>query len=332
MGSPKSSRRTPRSSPILAKTPKHFAPPILRNTATGFELSQTPAILEYLGEKFGLVPHSLEDKARARQVALSACDFLADGRAPFHPVKPTESYAIQKDEAAVAVAEFTAEGGRLDRWLAHFATLVDNKPRYLFGDTITYADCALFHVLDAAMSQFPDAWDEPSREKLARRSAAHEAHHDARDARRLPQGRRPRALGRRLDDVGTHAGRISTPPAVVVGRGVVVDAREALGQGPRYRGHGRPPRVDAPESASSDGVTSARTTKASKSTAHVSRNAAWFNMVVVEKNKPENATAMITAADEMTVPVRAAASTHASRSDNRPTKRYSWTLARKKMS
>ena len=92
--------------------------------------------------------------------------FLADGRAPFHPVKPTESYAIQKDEAAVAVAEFTAEGGRLDRWLAHFATLVDNKPRYLFGDTITYADCALFHVLDAAMSQFPDAWDEPSREKL----------------------------------------------------------------------------------------------------------------------------------------------------------------------
>ena len=83
---------------ILAKTPKHFAPPILRNTATGFELSQTPAILEYLGEKFGLVPHSLEDKARARQVALSACDFLADGRAPFHPVKPTESYAIQKDK------------------------------------------------------------------------------------------------------------------------------------------------------------------------------------------------------------------------------------------
>ena len=51
------------SRPILAKTPKHFAPPILRNTATGFELSQTPAILEYLGEKFGLVPHSLEDKA-----------------------------------------------------------------------------------------------------------------------------------------------------------------------------------------------------------------------------------------------------------------------------
>ena len=199
---------------ILAKTPKHFAPPILRNTATGFELSQTPAILEYLGEKFGLVPHSLEDKARARQVALSACDFLADGRAPFHPVKPTESYAIQKDEAAVAVAEFTAEGGRLDRWLAHFATLVDNKPRYLFGDTITYADCALFHVLDAAMSQFPDAWDEPSREKLrATLEQAHEAHHDARDARRLPQGRRPRALGRRLDDVQYRHGPISTPPS-----------------------------------------------------------------------------------------------------------------------
>ena len=48
----------------------------------------------------------------------------------------------------------------------HFATLVENKPRYLFGDTITYADCALFHVLDAAMSQFADAWDKPSREKL----------------------------------------------------------------------------------------------------------------------------------------------------------------------
>ena len=153
---------------ILAKTPKHFAPPIIRNVTTGFELSQTPAILEYLGEKFGLVPHSPEDRARANQVVLSACDFLADGRAPFHPVKPTESYALQKDEAAVAVAEFVKEGGRLDRWLAHFATLVDHRPggRYLFGDTITYADCALYHVLDAAMSQFPDAWDKPSREKL----------------------------------------------------------------------------------------------------------------------------------------------------------------------
>ena len=156
---------------ILAKTPKHFAPPIIRNVTTGFELSQTPAIMEYLGEKFGLVPHSPEDRARANQVVLSACDFLADGRAPFHPVKPTESYSVQMDEAAIAVAEFVKEGGRLDRWLAHFATLVDGKPRYLFGDTITYADCALYHVLDAAMSQFPDAWDAPSREKLERRSS-----------------------------------------------------------------------------------------------------------------------------------------------------------------
>ena len=64
----------------------------------------------------------------------------------------------------MAVAEFTAEGGRLDRWLAR-ATLVDNKPRYLFGDTITYADCALFRARrgDEPVSR---TWDEQG-EKLS---------------------------------------------------------------------------------------------------------------------------------------------------------------------
>ena len=186
---------------------------------------------------------------------------------------------------------------RLDR-----SCFVDNKPRYLFGDTITYADCALFHVLDAAMSQFPDAWDEPpSCESPRGRRAVHEATMHV-------------TLGAYLkaDDRAPWAGD-----------SIVVGPRRRRRRTRRRRRRARGPRPGAPIQGARTATTrirlkapaatasaSARTTKASKSTAHVSRNAAWFNIVVVEKNKPENATAMITAADEMTVPVRAAASTH----------------------
>ena len=70
---------------------------------------------------------------------------------------------------AAADVPYTMQGDGIPEIIAAYPKEpVDHRPggRYLFGDTITYADCALFHVLDAAMSQFPDAWDKPSREKL----------------------------------------------------------------------------------------------------------------------------------------------------------------------
>ena len=55
--------RGPEEFPVLA-------PPIIRNPDTGFVLSQTPAILEYLGRKYRLCPpeEDLEAQAQAMQV------------------------------------------------------------------------------------------------------------------------------------------------------------------------------------------------------------------------------------------------------------------------
>lgn len=45
-----------------------------------FHLGQTPVICKYLGEKFGLVPKSEEEKWQAEQVNATIHDFVAEGK------------------------------------------------------------------------------------------------------------------------------------------------------------------------------------------------------------------------------------------------------------
>ncbi len=82
-----------------------IAPPIIRKGS--FVLNQSTAILSYLGKEFGLFPGGgAEEEAHALQMALSACDYISEGRECFHPVEKHGSYDMQKEEAKPFIGKF----------------------------------------------------------------------------------------------------------------------------------------------------------------------------------------------------------------------------------
>ena len=83
-------------------------PPIIRKG--DFVLSQTPAIMEYLGKKFGLFPEGgPEDEAHAMQLTLTVGDCLAECMQAFHPVSGHASYTAQMEEAKPYIEKFRTE-------------------------------------------------------------------------------------------------------------------------------------------------------------------------------------------------------------------------------
>lgn len=81
------------------------APPIVQNG--DFYLSQTPAILQYLGRKYGAYPTGgLEEEARAEQVNLMVFDLIAEGHDCYHPLDKCGTYESQKDAAAPLIIHF----------------------------------------------------------------------------------------------------------------------------------------------------------------------------------------------------------------------------------
>ena len=82
-----------------------FAPPTIRKGE--FVLSQTAAILQYLGRLFGLYPSGgAEEEARAMQLTLTVMDYVSEGIDAFHPIKKTGTYDSQKDEAEKFIEAF----------------------------------------------------------------------------------------------------------------------------------------------------------------------------------------------------------------------------------
>jgi glutathione S-transferase len=105
------------------------------------------------------------ERARANAVTLNAMDYIAEGRSSFHPVKNSMSYKDQKEEGDRASQEFVKT--RMKTYLYHFQKVVVTAgvtAPVAGGGSITYADFALFHVLDATVAQFNKefycyAWD-----------------------------------------------------------------------------------------------------------------------------------------------------------------------------
>nr|XP_039250378.1 glutathione S-transferase P-like [Styela clava] len=134
-----------------------FAPPLLQKGS--FYLSSTPAICKYLGKQFGFFPKSEEDQAHAEQVNNAIHDYIGEARLAFHGVNHLASYFGQEKETQVYIDRFIAE--RLMLWLKHFeAVLRHNKggSGFVIGDTLTYVDLALLHILRATEAQFPEQW------------------------------------------------------------------------------------------------------------------------------------------------------------------------------
>jgi glutathione S-transferase len=128
-------------------------------------INQTAACMIYIGDMLGYAPSSPVERARANAVTLNAMDYIAEGRASFHPVKNSMSYKDQKEEGDKASQEFVKT--RMKTYLYHFRNVVVTSgvtAPVAGGKSITYADFALFHALDATVAQFNTefygyAWD-----------------------------------------------------------------------------------------------------------------------------------------------------------------------------
>ncbi len=109
----------------------------------GFQLSQSLAIIEYLDEKFPavrLLPSSIEERARVRQIALTiSCDI--------HPLQNlrvlkylTGTFGLSEEDKTQWIRHWLALGlGALEADLARSVMC----GRFCVGDSPTMADCAL---------------------------------------------------------------------------------------------------------------------------------------------------------------------------------------------
>ena len=146
--------------PAVLHRPKNnkHEPPVMIN--------QVGACMIYLGDQLGYAPQTPAEAARANSILLNALDYISEGRKSFHPVKNSMSYNDQKEEGDKESKEFCQT--RLPFFLYHFEKVVtvhgSHKP-VAGGIHLTYADFAVFHVLDATVCQFNSdfydkAWDK----------------------------------------------------------------------------------------------------------------------------------------------------------------------------
>jgi len=163
------------ATPSKAPYPAFFPPAIWHRPPGGGEevfVNQVGACMVYLGDQLGYAPTTSQERARANQIMLNALDYITEGRASFHPVKNQASYKDQKVEGDRVSKQFTEH--RMKLFLHHFHNLImwveggPEKP-VAGGPSVTYADFALFHVLDATAFQFNNAhydkaWDKITEE------------------------------------------------------------------------------------------------------------------------------------------------------------------------
>jgi glutathione S-transferase len=154
--------------------PLIFPPAIWHRPLGGEEVlvNQVGACMIYIGEVLDYAPKTSAESARANAIMLNALDYISEGRTSFHPVNNLASYNDQKEQGDRVSKEFTQ--GRMKTFLHHFNKVVlkngPDKP-VAGGSNVTYADFALFHVLDATIHQFNtsfygNAWDNTSVQAL----------------------------------------------------------------------------------------------------------------------------------------------------------------------
>ena len=147
-----------------------FYPPALwhrpKNDQPVVRINQVAACMTYLGEVLGYRPSSAAERARADGITLNALDYISLGRLSFHPVNNTASYHTQEKEGDAASKKFSE--GTMLFFLNHFEKVLKNNKDptgpVAAGPGITYADFALYHVLNATIHQFNNekyefAWD-----------------------------------------------------------------------------------------------------------------------------------------------------------------------------
>ena len=134
-----------------------FAPPILRHD--GVTLSQTGAILQYLGPRLGLVPEDEASRLQANHLQLTISDFLVEAHDAHHPIASSLYYDDQKPEASRRADLFVKN--RIPKYLGYFERVLEaNAPaagRHAVGAALSYVDLSLFQIMSGVGYAFPRA-------------------------------------------------------------------------------------------------------------------------------------------------------------------------------
>ncbi|KAL5490717.1 hypothetical protein ACEPAI_5551 [Sanghuangporus weigelae] len=141
----------------LLKSGAHFAPPILRHG--DLEISQLPNIMLYLGPKLKLVPETEESKYKINQYFLTIMDCQNEAHDVHHPISVALYYEDQKEPAKERAKDFREE--RIPKFFKHFESVLnaneESNGEWLYGSELSYADLALFHLVDGLLYAFPRA-------------------------------------------------------------------------------------------------------------------------------------------------------------------------------
>lgn len=117
-------------------------------------IAQTPAILQYLGERHHIAPSAIEDRLWLHQLQLTIADAVTEAHNVHHPVEMGDYYEGQKPEAARAAKQF--RGDRMPKYLDHFERALEgSEGEWLAGHGWSYADCSLFHLIEGLRHMFP---------------------------------------------------------------------------------------------------------------------------------------------------------------------------------
>jgi glutathione S-transferase len=158
-------RHSARSSFSALKQPP-FAMPYL--VAGRQVVSQTAAILHFLGPRLHLAPKNEADRLWVHQLQLTVTDWLVEVHDVHHPIGSGLYYEEQKREAGRRAADFLAE--RLPKYLDYFEGVLRRSPGgsagcagyvgyvgYVLGKTACYADLSLFQMVAGLRYAFPRA-------------------------------------------------------------------------------------------------------------------------------------------------------------------------------
>ena len=138
-----------------------FAPPFLKDGDVF--VSHVANILLYLGNRLGLCPEDEAGRFHANGLQLTITDFVAEVHDCHHPIGTSLYYEEQKDEAKRRSEAFLAD--RLPKFLGYFEKVLAHNPKsglYAVGDSLTYVDLSLFHLVEGLRYAFPQALEGDS--------------------------------------------------------------------------------------------------------------------------------------------------------------------------
>lgn len=134
-----------------------FAPPVLRHGAV--TLSQTAAILQYLGPRLHLVPEDEASRLKANHLQLTIADFVLETHDTHHPIASSLYYHDQQAEALRRAVLFIKS--RIPKYLGYFERVLETNVlgggRRTVGAALSYVDLSLFQIMAGLGYAFPRA-------------------------------------------------------------------------------------------------------------------------------------------------------------------------------